>query len=117
MTDIPHFTLPFQWTAPGTGGVAALTCEQESVTEIGSCCEAILRTVQGQRTTLPAFGRLELEFNTDPGVVRAALAQALLQWERRVQSLIEAAPDPEDAELQIVRALIAPVDSEEGNLT
>jgi hypothetical protein len=73
--------------------------------------------VRGQRTTLPEFGRPELEFNTQPEVVRASLAQALLEWEPRVESLIEAGPDPGDEAVQVVRALIAPGDNEEGEVS
>lgn len=113
-TELPHFTLPFRWDI-GPSGTSAAVAEQESVQEIASCCEAIIRTVQGQRTTLPAFGRPELEFNTSPAWVRSVLAAALLEWEPRVESLIGAAPDPDDEELQVVRALIAPSDNQEGD--
>lgn len=115
MTDLPHFTLPFRWDIGPGGHASAAVAEQESVQEITSCCEAVIRTVQGQRTTLPAFGRPELEFNTSPAWVRSVLAGALLEWEPRVESLIAAAPDPDDSEIQIVRALIAPSDNEEGD--
>ena len=86
-TELPHFTLPFQFVSDGAGGLTAQVCEQESEAEIGACCEAILRTVQGQRTTLPDFGRPQLEFNSDPELVRATLAAALLEWEPSVQAL------------------------------
>jgi phage baseplate assembly protein W len=113
--DIPHFKLPFRWEASSLGGLAAGVCDQESVEEIGGCCEAVLRTVQGQRTTLPEFGRPQLEFNTAPESVKAALAAALLEWEPRVQSYITDAPDDSDEGVQVVRALIAPADDEEGD--
>jgi phage baseplate assembly protein W len=113
--EIPHFTLPFSFVSDGTGGLVAGVAEQESVAEIESCAEAILRTVQGQRTTLPDFGRPELEFNTDPELVRATLAAALLEWEPRVQALVTAWPDAADESVQVIRALVAPADSEEGD--
>ena len=116
MTDYPHFALPFQWALADGGGIAAQEVEQESIDEIGACVEAILRTVTGQRTTLPDFGRPELEFNTSPEVVRAQLAQALLDFEPRVESLIDAYASDDDSEVQIIRALISPADEEEGNL-
>ena len=115
--DHPHFTLPFRFEPTGTGALGAAVAEQESVAEIASCCEAVIRTVQGQRTTMPEFGRPELEFNSDPDFVRTALAAALTEFEPRVESLITAVPDPTDVELQVVRALIAPRDSEEGEVT
>ena len=116
-TDLPHFTLPFQFVSDGVGGLVANVCEQESVAEIGACAEAILRTVQGQRTTLPDFGRPQLEFNTDPELVRATLAAALLEWEPRLEALVTAWPDAGDESVQIIRALVAPADSEEGDQT
>lgn len=96
---------------------AAEVAEQESVSEIASCCEAVIRTVQGQRTTMPEFGRPQFEFNSDPAFVRTAIAGALTEFEPRVESLVSAAPDPSDVEIQTVRALIAPRDAEEGEVT
>ena len=114
-TELPHFTLPFQFVSDGAGGLTAQVCEQESEAEISACCEAILRTVQGQRTTLVDFGRPQLEFNADPELVRATLAAALLEWEPRVQALVTAWPDAADESTQVIRALVAPADSEEGD--
>lgn len=115
--EIPHFALPFTWASSSGGpGLAAAEVEQESIDEIGACVEAVLRTVAGQRTTLPDFGRPELEFNTSAEVVRAQLAQALLDWEPRVQALIDAAPSETDNEVQVIRALIAPADQVDGDM-
>jgi len=114
MTDVPHFALPFQWATATAGGLCARECEQDSSAEIGACAEAVIRTVQGQRTTLPTFGRPQLEFNTSPALTRAMLAQALREHEPRVESLITAEPRADDELVQVVRALIAPADDEEG---
>jgi phage baseplate assembly protein W len=114
MTDLPHFVLPFQWsTAPG-GGLQAAVAEQESITEIGGCCEAIIRTVQGQRTTLPEFGIPQVEFNGNPELTQTLIAAALLEWEPRVSSFVSATTDLDDETTQIVRALIGPADDQEG---
>ena len=113
MPDIPHFTVPFQWARNPRGGLQAGTVEQESTAEIAGCCESILRTVQGQRTSLPEFGRPELEFS-DPAFSQSAVASALVAFEPRVESLVTATPDDDDPEIQLVRALIAPSDSAEG---
>lgn len=115
MTDIPHFSLPFAWVTSGSGGVCARVNEQESVAEIAACCEAVIRTVQGERTSLPEFGRPELEFSNDPAMTQAALQQALITFEPRVESLITAGIDPDDPEVQVVRALLSPIDREEGD--
>ena len=116
-TELPHFTLPFRFVSAGADVVAAAVAEQESTDEIASCCEAVIRTVQGQRTSMPQFGRPEYEFNTDAEYVRSSLAAALLEYEPRVESLIEAWPDDNDPELQIVRAILAPRDGEEGEVS
>jgi phage baseplate assembly protein W len=116
MIDLPHFTLPFRFVSSGSGAVAAAVAEQESTDEIASCCEAVIRTVQGQRTSMPQFGRPEYEFNTNPDFVRSSLAAALLEYEPRVESLIEAGPDSSDPELQIVRAILAPRDGDESEV-
>jgi phage baseplate assembly protein W len=114
MADTPHFALPFQWSTAAGGGLAALEVEQESMDEISACCEAIIRTVQGQRTSLPTFGRPALEFNEDPALTSSVLTQALQEFEPRVAPLISAAPDDADDLTQVVEALIAPADNEEG---
>lgn len=116
MTDTPHFTLPFRWARGTHGGLAVAVAEQESVAEIASCCEAILRTTQGQRTSLPEFGHPELEF-ADPAFTRTAVASALVTFEPRVEAMVTAEPDPTDPEIELVRALIAPRDMEEGFAT
>jgi phage baseplate assembly protein W len=110
--NYPHFALPFQWAPADQGGLAAREVDQESIDEIGGCAEAILRTVVGERSTLPEFGRPQLEFNTDPELTRSQLADALIRWEPRVSSLITDNPDPADVETQVVRALISPADPE-----
>lgn len=114
MTDTPHFALPFQWAlgSPG-GGLAAREVEQESLDEIAGCCEAIVRTVQGERTTLPQFGRPQLEFAPQPQLARAVLATALRQSEPRVEALVAGAIDPDDELVQIVTALLSPADQED----
>ena len=113
-----HYARGLRTVIPVIGaGISAEVAEQESVAEIASCCEAIIRTVQGERTTMPEFGRPELEFNSDPAFVRTAIAGALTEFEPRVESLVNAAPDPSDVEIQTVRALIAPRDTEEGDVT
>jgi phage baseplate assembly protein W len=115
--DVPHFTLPFHFAANGHGTLGGAVAEQESTAEVAACCEAIIRTVQGQRTTLPEFGRPELEFATNPDMARTAIQSALVEFEPRVESLVSSEVDELDPELQIVRALIAPRDMQEGEAT
>lgn len=117
MSDVPHFTLPFQWATAPAGGLCARECEQESATEIAACAEAIIRTVQGQRTTLPNFGRPQLEFNTSAEMTRAVLGQVLRDQEPRVEALVSAEPSHDDELVQVVRALLSPTDEQEGETT
>lgn len=114
--ELPHFTLPFAFTRSPSGGLGAAVVEQESIAEIGGCAEAIIRTVQGQRTTLPDFGVPQLEFNTSADATRAAIAASLVEFEPRVTALIEAAPDDNDPTVQDVRALVSPTDAEQGEI-
>jgi phage baseplate assembly protein W len=113
--DFPHFTLPFQWALSDSGGLGAAVADQESIAEIGSCVEAIIRTVQGERTTLPDFGVPQLEFNANAEVAAAAVAAAVLEFEPRVEALITGGWDSDDNEVQAMRALIAPADDEQGD--
>jgi phage baseplate assembly protein W len=62
---------------------------------------------------MPEFGRPELEFAT-PHFTQTAVASALVAFEPRVESMVTADPDDSDPEIQIVRALIAPHDTAEG---
>ena len=112
--EFPHFTLPFAWSPSDAGGLGAAVAEQESIAEIAGCVEAIVRTVQGERTTLPEFGIPELEFNADAQLAAAALASAVLTFEPRADALVTGEPDPTDVAVQVIRALIAPADNEEG---
>jgi phage baseplate assembly protein W len=111
--DIPHFTLPFQWARDVRGGLRVSTVEQESIAEVASCCECIVRTVQGERTSMPEFGRPELEF-ASPQFSQAAVASALVAFEPRVEAMVSAEADDSDPEIQLVRTLIAPRDTAEG---
>jgi hypothetical protein len=62
---------------------------------------------------MPEFGRPELEFS-HPHFTQTAVASALVTFEPRVEAMVNAAPDDTDPEIQIVRALIAPHDTAEG---
>ena len=113
MTDIPHLALPFTWTRGLGGTLTAAVTEQESTDELADCAAAIIRTVQGQRSTLPDFGRPQLEFASSVELTNAALAGALLEWEPRLSALVTGELDPDDPELQRIRALLSPADDQE----
>jgi len=107
MTDQPHFGIPFQF-ARARGGIKYVpVTEQDSIQEIGDCVELILRTVQGQRQTIPEFGRPEtLEFTADRELARVQTQAAVDLSEPRVQTVIYAPPvDPADQGLLRLMAM------------
>jgi phage baseplate assembly protein W len=90
MTDIPHLALPPR-IDPSTGSLAVN--EQDTNADIADCVELTLRTVQGQRRTLPSFGRPEmLEFIVDRDLAVSLVQQAIELAEPRARPAVEAAP-------------------------
>jgi phage baseplate assembly protein W len=114
--EYPHMTLPFRFEPSDAGGLGVAVADQESIEEVGTCVEAIIRTVQGQRTSLPDFGIPQLEFNTDPQLAADTVASCVLEFEPRVESVLDDVTDPFDETVQVMRALIAPADDEEGEV-
>jgi hypothetical protein len=97
VTTIPHFDLPFRFVARGAGGVQAAVVEQDSLAEIGNAVELVVRFEQGDRRTLPGYGRPRtLAFTTDPELARAQIQQAIDDAEPRVRALVTAAFDSTD---------------------
>lgn len=89
MPERPHFALPFRFVPRGAGGVAAAVTEQDSLAEIGDCVELAVRFEQGDRRTLPGYGRPRaLAFTTDPDLARAQIHQAIDDAEPRVRALL-----------------------------
>jgi hypothetical protein len=71
--------------------------EQDSLAEIGDCVELVVRFEQGDRRTLPGYGRPRaLAFTTDPDLARAQIQQAIDDAEPRVRALVAAAYESED---------------------
>lgn len=97
MADLPHFSLPFRVEyGRGIRAVIPVT-EQDSLAEIGDCVELVLRFEQGDRRTLPGYGRPRtLAFTTDPDLARAGVQSAIDDAEPRVRSLVSAAYESED---------------------
>lgn len=94
MTDVPHFSLPFRYDRLSDGRQRVAVTEQDTAQEIGDCVELILRTVQGDRATLPDFGRPEeLEFTLDRELARSLVQQAVDEFEPRARTLVENADD------------------------
>ncbi len=93
MAELPHFSLPFRLQ-----GASFAVSEQDTIDEIADCVELILRTEQGQRATLPAFGRPEmLAFTTDRELARVQVQQAIDDSEPRVRATVQRGDlDPRD---------------------
>lgn len=92
-TELPHFSLPFRFEQLPDGTRRTAVTEQDTAEEIGDCVELTLRTVQGQRGTLPGFGRPEsLLFTVERELARSMVQEAVDDAEPRVRALVEAAP-------------------------
>lgn len=93
----PHFELPFR-VEYGRGARAVIpVTEQDSLAEIGDCVELAVRFEQGDRRTLPGYGRPRaLTFTTDPDLSRAQIQQTIDDAEPRVRALVSAAFESDD---------------------
>lgn len=107
MAERPHFSLPFRFERLSDGRQRVAVTEQDTADEIGDCVELTVRTVQGERGTLPDFGRPEtLEFIVDRNLARSLVQQSIDDAEPRVRAVVEAAPlDTQDPGLLRLRAL------------
>jgi len=90
MTDVPHFSLPFQLSKNG-----APVVEQDSIDDIVNCVIAISATHIGWRTEAPTFGLPDL------GMRRLPLgAEDINNWianqEPRALLTVEERPDTVD---------------------
>jgi len=94
----PHFSLPFRFVGMRSGEQVIPTVEDGSLDELGDCVELTLRTEQGQRRTIPAFGRPQtLAFMTDRELARSVVQQAVDESEPRVAAYVQSADiDPAD---------------------
>jgi hypothetical protein len=89
--DLPHFSLPFRFET-WHGETVIPATEQDGADELGDCVELALRTEQGQRRTLPGFGRPEtLAFMTDRELARSLVQQTIDDAEPRVKPFVQQA--------------------------
>ena len=103
----PHFSLPFRFNFQRGGRLGIAVTEQDTTDEIADCVELCVRTYQGQRPTLPGFGRPQmLLFTTQRELARSLLQQAIDEAEPRVEALIQKdAPDASDEGLMRLLAM------------
>jgi predicted component of type VI protein secretion system len=92
MAVIPHFRVPFQIGAFG----AAVVVEQNSLTDIGKCVEAIVKTRVGQRAEVPGFGIPDLTFTTDRSAAGDVIAAQIEAWEPRAEIEVTSRVSPSD---------------------
>jgi hypothetical protein len=86
---IPHLSLPFRFQRTPTGQRFFPVTEQDTLAEIGDCVELAIRTEQGERRTLPQFGRpRQLTFLTDHELIRTSVAQTIADNEPRARDLV-----------------------------
>lgn len=79
MADIPHFRFPFALSA---NGASVVVDEQDSIREIESCENVIIRCPTGWREEKPDFGWPFPEFASAP-IDTTALEAALRRFEPR----------------------------------
>lgn len=106
MPERPHFGLPFRFDMMRGGRQAIAVTEQDEPLEIADCVELAVRTEQGQRRTMPAFGRPPaLVFLTDREMQRAAISQTIAENEPRAADVVHRHPiDWEDPGMQRLTA-------------
>ena len=85
--NLPHFSLPFTLSAAG-----AVVVEQDSLDEIATCVEVVLRCPIGHRLEAEDFGRPDPEFAQAP-VPTEGLTQAINTWEPRAESVLAESGD------------------------
>lgn len=86
----PHFSLPFRFNQVRGGKLEVAYSEQDTIDEIADCVELVCRTDQGQRVTLPGFGRPSiLRFTTHHDMARSLMQQAINEADDRVEALVE----------------------------
>lgn len=101
-----HFALPFRFVVDPMGGQGAATTVQDTTAEIADCVELAVRTVAGERLTLPSFGRPEaLEFTVEPDLARSQLQIAIDEAEPRARAIVDGDYDPTDPATLRIRAM------------
>ena len=112
-TRARHFSVPFRYVTTRRGGVEPAHEQEGTTMEIADCLELTIRTTQGQRTSLPSFGRPDtLEFSLNAAVSADLIAAAMDRAEPRARALVEGDYNAWDPGVQRIRAMWAL--SEEG---
>lgn len=107
MPEPRHFAVPFRFERfRGMGRARAATTLQGTPAEIADCVELVIRTVSGERQTLPTFGRPDtLEFASSLELARVQLQQAIDDGEPRARAIVEGDYDSTDPAVMRLRAM------------
>jgi hypothetical protein len=98
--------MPFRFEQLRTGRVRAVSTLQDTPAEVADCVEVIVRTVAGERATLPGFGRPDsLEFGLGAVHARAQLQTAIDESEPRARPIVEGDYDEIDPGVLRLRAM------------
>lgn len=101
MAEPPHFAVPFRLERDHFA-----VNEQDTSDDVADCVEMTLRTVQGERRTLPSFGRPDvLEFTTDRDLAQASVQQAIDDAEPRARAYVERDDGEADEGILRLRAM------------
>jgi hypothetical protein len=117
MSRFPHWSMPFRFDYLRSGEAFIPTNEQDTSDEIADAVWLTLQTEQGQRSTLPPFGRpRHLAFLVDGEMMRAGIQAAVDENEPRAAAIIQRTPlDPDDHGRQRLLALLEIAHLEEGS--
>lgn len=98
---IPHFDLPFRLVA----GHAAVN-DQDTIEDVTTCVEAVVRTRQGTRAEVPDFGVTDLTFQLQPTKLQPVI-DSVLEQEPRASMLMDQAPDVFDTYIARITARVS----------
>lgn len=101
LVEIPHLAFPFRFGSAG----AALVVPQDTTEEVEQGVKVLMLTELGERLEVPDFGISDPVFQTEVDV--ANIAAAALEWDSRVELVIDEEPDG------MIRNLLVQVTEEE----
>lgn len=104
---VPHFTHPFRMRNTASSKEAAAVAEQDSIEEIMTCVESVLRYPIGYRNEKPEFGIDDQTFKQVP-IDESFIEKTINRWEPRADLIITEAPDEFDQLVDRIRILPAP---------
>lgn len=102
MADVPHLRIPFRFGPDGSAEVV----EQNSHDEIAQCVAVLLKTRQGERIEVPAYGIPDQTFVSETQVPIGAIEAAVEQWEPRAEVEVSTRPSFSDDNARDMRVAV-----------